>query len=184
MVVRWRASAGKVLRAAVIGIALALWSVSCTDSSPVAVPEDSGETTEAVVPKDLDKDESTQEDQIRALLEEFVEDGQSVGVVVGIVREGERVVVGARRLADWAARLPDGDTVFEIGSITKVFTATALADLEVSSGLGLDTPVQSLLGDQVQMPTRGGIEITLGHLATHKLGAASVAQQPGPGGLG
>jgi len=170
VVVRWRAYAGKVLRAAVIGIALTLWSVSCTDSSPVAVPEDSGETTEAVVPKDLDKDESTQEDRIRALLEEFVEDGQSVGVVVGIVREGERVVVGAGRLADGAARLPDGDTVFEIGSITKVFTATALADLEVSSGLGLDTPVQSLLGDQVQMPTRGGIEITLGHLATHSSG--------------
>ncbi|MYB10146.1 MAG: beta-lactamase family protein [Acidimicrobiia bacterium] len=163
-------STGKVLRAAVTGIALALWSVACSGSNPVTVPEGSGETTEAVEPSELVDDEPTQEAQIRGLLEEFVEDGQSVGVVVGIVREGERVVVGAGRLSDGDPVLPDGDTVFEIGSITKVFTSTALADLEASLGLGLETPVQSLLGDQVQMPTRNGTEITLGHLATHSSG--------------
>ncbi|MCY3789013.1 MAG: serine hydrolase, partial [Gemmatimonadetes bacterium] len=121
-------------------------------------------------PSDLVDDEPTQEAQIRGLLEEFVEDGQSVGVVVGIVREGERVVVGAGRLSDGGAGPPDGDTVFEIGSITKVFTSTALADLELSSGVGLDTPVQGFLGDQVQMPMRDGSEITLEHLATHSSG--------------
>lgn len=159
-----------MLIAAVTGIALILWSVACADTSPVTVPEGSGETTEAVEPSDLVDDEPTQEAQIRGLLEEFVEDGQSVGVVVGIVREGERIVAGAGRLADGGVGPPDGDTVFEIGSITKVFTSTALADLEMSSGLGIETPVQSLLGDQVQMPMRDGIEITLVHLATHSSG--------------
>ncbi|MCY3637256.1 MAG: serine hydrolase [bacterium] len=155
---------------AAIGIALALWVVACANSSPVTVPEGFGETTEVVEPSDLVDDESTQEAQIRGLLEEFVEDGQSVGVVVGIVREGERVVVGSGRLAVGGSGPPDGDTVFEIGSITKVFTSTALADLEMGSGVGLETPVQSVLGDDVQMPTRNGTEITLGHLATHSSG--------------
>ena len=167
---RGAGSTGKVFSVAAIGIALALWVVACANSSPVTVPEGSGETTEAVEPSDLVDDESTQEAQIRGLLEEFVEDGQSVGVVVGIVREGERVVVGSGRLAVGGSGPPDGDTVFEIGSITKVFTSTALADLEMGSGVGLETPVQSLLGDQVQMPTRNGTEITLGHLATHSSG--------------
>ena len=170
MDVRWRASTGKVLRAAALGIALALWGVACADSSSVTVPEGSGKSNEVVEPSDLVDDEPTQEAEIRGLLEEFVEDGQSVGVVVGIVREGERVVVGAGRSAVGGAGPPDGDTVFEIGSITKVFTSTALADLEVGSGLGLETPVQSLLGDDVQVPMRDGIEITLGHLATHSSG--------------
>ena len=163
-------SAGKVFFAAATGIAQALWVVACADTSPVTVPEGSDETAEVVEPNDLVDDEPAREAQIRDLLEEFVEDGQSVGVVVGIVREAERIVIGAGRLADGAAGPPDGDTVFEIGSITKVFTSTALADQEVSSGLGLETPVQSLLGDDAQVPMRDGIEITLGHLATHSSG--------------
>ena len=120
--------------------------------------------------EDSDGGATVEEAQIRGLLEEWVEDGQSVGVVVGIVSEGGRIVIGAGRLADGGAGPPDGDTVFEIGSITKVFTSTALVDLEVSSGLGLETPVQSLLGDHVQVPMRDGTEITLGHLATHSSG--------------
>lgn len=164
------AIAGKVLPVVATGIALALWSVACADTSSVTVPEVPGGTSEAVVAEDPKEDVSAKEAQIRGLLEEFIEDGQSVGVVVGIVREGERIVIGAGRLADRGPEPPNGDTVFEIGSITKVFTSTALADLEASSGLRLETPVQSLLGDDVQMPTRDGTEITLGHLATHSSG--------------
>jgi len=167
---RWSGSTGTVFFVAATGIALVLCSVACSDTSPVTDPKGSGDTTEAVEPSDLVDDETTQEAQIRGFLDEFVEDGQSVGVVVGIVREGERVVVGAGRLAVGGAGPPDGDTVFEIGSITKVFTSTALADLEASSGLGLETPVQSLFGDDVQVPMREGIEITLEHLATHSSG--------------
>lgn len=173
-------STGKVLPAAAIGVALALWSVACADTSPGTVPEDPVETSDAVGQEDSDGGATVEEAQIRSLLEEFVEDGQSVGVVVGIVSEGGRVVVGAGRLADGAAGSPDGDTVFEIGSITKVFTSTALADLELSSGVGIDTPVQSLLGDQVQMPIRDGTEITLGHLATHRSGLPRVPDNLAP----
>ena len=163
-------STSKVPFAAATGIALALLVVACADTSPVTVSENAGETGEAVVPENVESDEVVEEARIRGLVEEFVEDGQSVGVVVGIVREGERVVVGAGTLSEGGPEPPDGNTVFEIGSITKVFTSTALADLEVSSGLGIDTSVQSLLGDDVQVPMRGGTEITLEHLATHSSG--------------
>lgn len=111
------------------------------------------------------------EDQIRGLLAWFVDDQElSVGIVAGVTTKKGRTVVGYGRLGADDPAEPDGDTVFEIGSVTKVFTSTLLADLVVRAELELDTPVQSLLGAAAPMPTRNGAEITLGSLATHSSG--------------
>ena len=111
------------------------------------------------------------EAQIRSLLAEFVDDQrQSVGIVAGVTTDDGRVVVGYGRLGADDPTQPDADTVFEVGSVTKVFTSTLLADLVVRGELGLDTPVRGLLGDAARMPTRDGAEITLEHLATHSSG--------------
>ena len=111
------------------------------------------------------------EAQVRGLLAEFVDgERQGVGVVAGVTTAEGRVVVGYGRLSADDPTQPDGDTVFEIGSVTKMFTSTLLADLVLREELGLDTPVQSLLGAAARMPTRNGDEITLGHLATHNSG--------------
>lgn len=116
-------------------------------------------------------DVQTLSEQMHRLLAGFVDgDRQSVGVVAGVTNAEGRVVVGYGRLSADDPTQPDGDTVFEIGSITKVLTSTLLADLVSSEELGLDTPVQSLLGNKVRVPARKGAEITLGHLATHSSG--------------
>ncbi|MBG0564841.1 serine hydrolase domain-containing protein [Actinoplanes aureus] len=62
------------------------------------------------------------------------------------------------------------DTRFEIGSITKVFTALALAKLTVAGVTSLDEPLRDLLPAGTTVPTRDGQEITLRHLATHTSG--------------
>jgi CubicO group peptidase (beta-lactamase class C family) len=98
------------------------------------------------------------------------EDRQSVGIVAGVTNAEGRTVVGYGRLSADDLTQPDVDTVFEVGSITKVFTSTLLADLVSREELGLDAPVQDLLGDELQTLTRNGVEITLGHLATHSSG--------------
>ena len=111
------------------------------------------------------------QDQIRGLLEWFVDDEElSVGVVAGVTTREGRIVVGHGRLGADDPNEPDGDTVFEIGSVTKVFTSTLLADLVVREELGLDTPVQALLGAAARMPTRDGAQIAVGNLATHSSG--------------
>ena len=113
----------------------------------------------------------TLSEQIRGLLAEFVDDErQGVGVVAGLTTGAGRTVVGFGRFSADDSTQPDGDTVFEIASVTKVFTSTLLADVVVRGELGLDTPVQSLLGAAARMPTRGATEIALGHLATHNSG--------------
>jgi CubicO group peptidase (beta-lactamase class C family) len=66
-------------------------------------------------------------------------------------------------------KAPDGATVYEIGSITKTFTATLLARAVLSGRITLDTPLARLLPDY-RIPSRGGKEITLGMLATQHSG--------------
>ena len=116
------------------------------------------------------EDQPLSEPALGGLLAKFVDDEQAVGIVVGVVSPAGRMVVAHGRLAEDDLREPDGDTVFEIGSITKVFTSTLLAELASRGEVDLDTPVQHLLGSGARMPTRDGAEITLGHLATHSSG--------------
>jgi serine-type D-Ala-D-Ala carboxypeptidase/endopeptidase len=95
---------------------------------------------------------------------------QHVGLVVGAVTSaGARFVapVGRVRAPDGPA--PRADTLFEIGSVTKVFTALLLAEAVTRGELSLDTPLGDLL-PEVDVPTRDGAAITVEHLATHTAG--------------
>lgn len=86
------------------------------------------------------------------------------GMAVGVIR-GEQV----RRFS--FGKLPAGaDSVFEIGSITKVFTAYLLADMVRDGSVKLDQPVRELLPEGTAVPAHGDREITLRDLATHRSG--------------
>jgi serine-type D-Ala-D-Ala carboxypeptidase/endopeptidase len=59
------------------------------------------------------------------LAERAMRSGRRIGLVIGCLAEGEQRVVGSGRVRNDAKDPPDGGTIFEIGSITKVFTASA-----------------------------------------------------------
>lgn len=79
---------------------------------------------------------------------------------------GRRIVAEGRRATDDNGAL-DGTTVFEIGSMTKVFTALLLAQMQGEGEVRLDQPVAELLPPDVTVPSRGRRQITLTDLATH-----------------
>jgi D-alanyl-D-alanine-carboxypeptidase/D-alanyl-D-alanine-endopeptidase len=64
----------------------------------------------------------------------------------------------------------DEHTLFEIGSITKVFTATLLANAVEEGLLTLDTPAQELAPEGVTMPLKVDQDITLRDIASHRSG--------------
>lgn len=102
-------------------------------------------------------------------LRERVEYGYNVGIVVGMVNASGRTIRGyGQRNVDSEGTV-DGDTVFEIGSITKVFTSLLLADAAERGEVDLDDPVQRYLPEDVRVP-RGTTEIRLRHLAIHRSG--------------
>ena len=127
-----------------------------TSSSPPATPAN------WTTPSDAD---------IRALLAKRIAAGyRGIGMVVGVIdASGRRIVAYGVRSAD-DPKPPDGDTVFEIGSITKSFTGLILADMIDKGEVGLDDPVAKFLPSDVTVPSHGGKQITLADLATNTSG--------------
>ena len=110
-------------------------------------------------------------DGIRAFLEQRIEvEKKDVGMVVGLVDEHGSSIASCGKMDDGASPEVNGDTLFEIGSITKTFTALLLQDTIERGEMKLDDPVARYLPKLVRMPTRNGREITLFHLVTHSSG--------------
>ena len=107
---------------------------------------------------------------ILAIISQRVGEGRSAGIVVGLVEPDGRTRVVA--FGDpGPGKLPlDANTVFEIGSISKVFTSTVLAQMVSQGKVKLDDPAQKFLPAGVKLPTRNGKEITLGNLSSQNSG--------------
>jgi len=109
--------------------------------------------------------------QIREILVERVDvQRRNVGVVVGIVTPGGRRVIPYGRFSRDDSRPLTGDTVFEIGSVTKVFTSALLADMARRGEVKLTDPVAQYLPASVTVGSNNGRTITLADLATHTSG--------------
>lgn len=97
--------------------------------------------------------------EIERLMADRLAERSAAEMIVGIV-EGDdtRTVVsnGARVAAD---------TLFEIGSMTKVFTSLLLADMALDGTVSLDDPVATYLPEGATMPQRGGRQISLRNLS-------------------
>lgn len=111
------------------------------------------------------------EDAIRMILRDRVDNARlSIGIVASSFDSSREIIATYGRSGAPNDRPLDGDTVFEIGSITKVFTALLLAEMVTRGEVALDDPVARYLPDHVKMPTRSGKQITLLDLATYTSG--------------
>ena len=104
---------------------------------------------------------ATSLDEIRSIIAAPVDGHKTLGIVVGMIDEKGRTVIGYGRIAKDVDQKPDGDTVFEIGSITKVFTSLLLADMVERGEVKPDDPVSKFLPPSVKVPERNGRKITL-----------------------
>ena len=94
---------------------------------------------------------------------------RGLGIVVGSVdKDGSRIVSYGDR--GGGAGEVGADTVFEIGSVTKVLTALLLAEMANLGEVSLDDAVAKYLPPSVTMPLRAGRQITLRDLASQRSG--------------
>lgn len=113
------------------------------------------------------------------LIKSRVEEGRSVGIVLGVMEAD-----GSTRVVSYGdAGVDDlslGErALFEIGSITKAFTGVLLADMVARGEVSLSDPVSGFLPDGVTVP-RASREITLLDLATHHSGLPRIPENMSP----
>ncbi len=111
---------------------------------------------------------------IQSLIANRVSTKKAVGIVVGTVDATGAHIYSSGTTSIRGSEKPDGDTLFEIGSITKVFTSLLLADMIVRGEVKPDDPVSQYLPGDAQTPSRNGKPITLLNLSMQNSGLPRV----------
>lgn len=92
------------------------------------------------------------------------------GLSIGILKDGKTYFYSYGETRRGNKQLPDEHTLFEIGSITKTFTATLLADAVNTGKIRLDDPVNKYLPDSVPPIQFEGVPATIKMLSNHTSG--------------
>jgi CubicO group peptidase (beta-lactamase class C family) len=109
--------------------------------------------------------------EIKSILQDRIDVAKKgVGIVVGLVDDKGVRLISYGKPNKTSDQTVNGDSVFEIGSVTKVFTATLLADMVERGEVNLNDPISKYLPKTVKTPTRAGKEITLLDLSTQTSG--------------
>lgn len=112
-------------------------------------------------------------ENVKTTVRQRVDYGYCPGMVVGLMNTNGTTYFGYGSVHLDGGPAVDENTLFEIGSITKVFTTTLLADMAGRGELELDQAIQVHLPDGITAPTWFDQPITLAHLATHTSGLPS-----------
>lgn len=114
------------------------------------------------------------DDTAQILADRLDRDGQGIGITTALV-EDSKPVFASRGLLDAGGRaLVDEHSLFEIGSLSKIFTNLLLAQLVLDERIDLDAPVTDYLPEGMDVPDFKGQPITLFDLATHSSGLPSI----------
>lgn len=105
--------------------------------------------------------------EIKAVIKTAVDSKRSKSIIIGIIDSNGRRIFSEGIISEDDPRLPDENTMYEIGSITKVFTTLVLADMSLKQQLSLQDPISKFLPKSVKTPNTKGKEISLLDLAIH-----------------
>lgn len=134
----------------------AVWLLSCEQ------PPETILTSNPLV-SDLDQD-------VDEVVRAYMQDPDHVGVSVAVWQNGQAHVYGYGETAKGNTTLPNEHTIFEIGSISKTFTAAMLTEVLAERGLSVETPVRLLIPSDIPTLEKDGQEILVKHLLNHSSG--------------
>lgn len=98
-----------------------------------------------------------------------IESNDIAGATIAIVKDGKLLFAKGYGFADMKTRAPvTPETMFRVGSITKVFTWTAVMQLVEQGKLDLDADINLYL--DFKIPQKFGKPVTMRHLMTHRGG--------------
>lgn len=122
--------------------------------------------------------ESLPED-VKASIEKRIETGLHPSIAVGIIDANGTQFFNFGKTSDDGTSVNE-HTIYEIGSISKVFTAILLAQQVLENKVQLDDPINQYLPAEVEVPVMGADEITLGNLSDHTSGLPRMPENFAP----
>ena len=108
-------------------------------------------------------------DGIRSFLQQNFAN-TNAGMVIGLIDERGTRILSAGKPDNGSGQEVNGDTLFEIGSVTKTFTALLALDMAARGELTLDDPAAKYLPKSVKMPRWNDKPITILNLAAQDSG--------------
>lgn len=107
--------------------------------------------------------------RVDTIVAPYVAKRPHVRLAIGVSQRGTRFVKEFGPGEPGSVPSPEGNTMYEIGSVTKVFTGILLAHMEAEGRVTLDQSIATLLPTDVKLPAATEA-ITLRQLATHTSG--------------
>lgn len=124
------------------------------------------------------RDEKNLEAAIDAEVSKTMKSGLFPGVVVGVYKDGRRFIKGYGTVKKEAAVVPEATTVFQIGSVSKLLTASLLQSLCDEDVVSMDATLDELLGTSMPL-SPSAQSVTLRQLVTHTSGFPSIPKSLG-----
>lgn len=109
-------------------------------------------------------------DTVKEVVRNRVDGGLSPSIVIALVDADGTDHFAYGKTSLEGGTTPDENTIYEIGSISKVFTAILLADMKNRGEVAFDDPISKYLAENVKAPQRDGKSITLAHLSEQTSG--------------
>jgi CubicO group peptidase (beta-lactamase class C family) len=139
-----------------LALPFAIAAVACTGASPTPSP----------APAPLSDLTPIEDDTLVRIARRWNAVGEKRGIGVAVIDGSAIRFHGAGRRGDEGTGTPDADTIFPIGSISKVLVGYLLADAAVRGEVSLEDPVNEYLPKGFSAPSFEGTSIELVHLAT------------------
>ena len=110
-------------------------------------------------------------DKIKALINDSIDKNKTnAAIAIGFIDPNGTQFYGHGKVSNTSNATVDENTIFAIGSTTKVFTTTILADMVNKGLVKLEDPIEKYLPSNVTVPQYNGHKITIEDLATHTSG--------------
>ncbi|KOY88112.1 hypothetical protein AD998_07950 [bacterium 336/3] len=108
--------------------------------------------------------------QIDAFVSPFMQQTGTMGMSIGIIRDGKIYFYNYGETQKGNKTLPTENTIFEIGSISKTFTGSLLAMAVVEKKISLNDEINKYLPKDIPKLAFNGKPILIKHLANHTSG--------------
>jgi CubicO group peptidase (beta-lactamase class C family) len=103
-------------------------------------------------------------------LQEYFDKTSAIGTSVGILKDGKITTYHYGEVKKGTAQIPNDNTLYEIGSVTKTFTALLLAQNIILKKAKLNGEINVFLPKEIPTLSFENKKITLEQLANHSSG--------------